>query len=143
MADAVAFRLQMAQVGLKGSLGQVLLRVKRAAVASALRNPIQEVPQFPLIRVHRVASFAAQRYNELFKERGRGFHFCTALFPIRVFGPHLVVYTRAAGDLPIEFVTESVFCDELSGMSHSVTDLVRPRPPTTGAAQQMLLIDIK
>ena len=75
MADAVALRLQMAQVSLKGSLGQLLLRVERAAVASTLRNPIQEVPQFPLIRVHRVASFAAQRYNELFKKRARGFHF--------------------------------------------------------------------
>jgi len=115
----------MAQVGLKGSLGQLLLRVKRATVASTLRNPIQEVPQFPLIRVHRVAGFAAQRYNELFKERARGFHFCAALFPIRVFGPHLVVYTRAAGDLPIEFVTESVFCDKLSGASQSSATVVR------------------
>jgi hypothetical protein len=51
------------------------------------------------------------------KERARGFHFCTALFPIRVFGPHWVVYTLAGGDLPIEFVTERMFCDELSGTS--------------------------
>ena len=52
MADAVAFRLQMGQVGLQGSLSQMLLRVERAAVSSALRNPIQEMPQLPMVRIH-------------------------------------------------------------------------------------------
>jgi hypothetical protein len=63
--------------------------------------------------------------NELFEQRAGRPHFGASLFPVRVFGRHLGVYTDAGGVLPTQFATESMFCDELSGTSHSVTDLVR------------------
>jgi hypothetical protein len=107
----------------------VLLRVERAAVSSALRNPIQEVPQLPLIRIHGGAGFAAQRCNELFKQRARDPHFGASLFLVRVFACHLGVYTLAGADFPIQFATESMFCDELSGTSYIITDFDRfPSP---------------
>ena len=37
---------------------------------------------------------------------------------MRVFGRHLGAYTQPGGDLPTQFATESMFCDELSGTSY-------------------------
>jgi hypothetical protein len=42
---------------------------------------------------------------------------------VRVFGRHLGAYTQSGGDLPTQFATESMFCDELSGTSYAITDL--------------------
>ena len=83
----------------------------RKDVSSTLRNPIQEVPQFPLVGIHRGSGFAAQRENELFEQGGGHTHFGTTLFQVRVFGCHLGVYTLAGDDLPILFATESLFRD--------------------------------
>ena len=59
-----------------GTPRTLLLRVERAAVASTLRNPIQEMLHFPLMRVHPGAGSAARRYDDsLTKERARRFHF--------------------------------------------------------------------
>jgi hypothetical protein len=107
----------MGQVGLQGSFSQMLLRVERAAVSSALRNPVQETPQLPMIRIHGGAGFAAQRCNELFKQRAGNPHFGASLFLVRVFACHLGVYTHAGADFPIQFATESMFRDDLSSTS--------------------------
>ena len=42
---------------------------------------------------------------------------------MRVFGRHLGAYTQPGGDLPTQFATESMFCDELSGTRFLIMDL--------------------